>query len=416
VAIAFAGQLLVALVTARLARDLGLAEFEAYAVAAAAFLLLSSTASLGADRLALRVMPPLVERGDWASARGYLGFALGRAAAGTSVAVALALLWAFGAEQGGERALLVMTAVLPLGVLARLGLEVVTAAGSAVFAAMALRLAVPVAVLGVLVALPAFGAPPTGATAIAAWGAGAAVACLALLFKLRADTPAEAWRAAPVGEACWAGAATPFWLYRLAVGLIAQSGIIALDRLGAPPDAVGAYAASLTLVAPLLVVSTATSRAYSRDVAILLDRGDAVGLADLIRRRIRWLGPCLIAATLGVFMFTRPLLSLFRPEFVEAGLWPIRILTLTAAFTMTFALAPTILKYRGRNASVLRIVGAAAGGQIALLALFVPPFGATGAAMAAFVTGLATYGRFAVLARAETRALRSGDGAIRRGS
>ena len=173
-----------------------------------------------------------------------------------------------------------------------------------------------------------------------------------------------------------AGAATPFWLYRLAVGLIAQSGIIALDRLGAPPDAVGAYAASVTLVAPLLVVSTATSRAYSRDVAILLDRRR--------RRRIGRSHPAADSVAGSV-----PDRRDSRRVHVHAA----ALVAVPAGIRRGGALADPHPDADGGVHDDLRAgaddpevprperfgpadLGAAAVGQIALLALLVPPFGA----------------------------------------
>jgi hypothetical protein len=94
--LAIAGQGLVANLTLVLARRLALAEFEVYAVASAVFVLMVTTAPLGAEKLALRVVPSLLEAGDPGRIRGFLRWAAGRALLGAGVAVALALVWASG--------------------------------------------------------------------------------------------------------------------------------------------------------------------------------------------------------------------------------------------------------------------------------------------------------------------------------
>ena len=213
-------------------------------------------------------------------------------------------------------------------------------------------------------------------------------------------------RAKPVDETlAWRAAARPLWLYRLAVGLQAQVGILALGGFNAPPVAVGAYAAATAITSPALVLATSTNRAYSRDIAILISRCDADGLTATVRRRRRWLLPGTGSFVTASFAFAGPLLALFRPEFVAAGTWPTRILAIAAAVSITFSLSPTVLKYSDKSALVLRTVAIAVAIQTVLLACLVPVFGATGAALSYLSSVTLLYSWCAVASKSDLKRL-----------
>lgn len=76
--IAAGGQLVGYGLSMLLARRLGVAGFEAYVVASAAFILLAAFAPLGTEKHALRQLPALLQRADWGLACGLLQFGLRR--------------------------------------------------------------------------------------------------------------------------------------------------------------------------------------------------------------------------------------------------------------------------------------------------------------------------------------------------
>jgi O-antigen/teichoic acid export membrane protein len=73
-----------------------------------------------------------------------------------------------------------------------------------------------------------------------------------------------------------------------------------------------------------------------------------------------------------------------------------------------FALAPTYLKYAGNNRAMLRIVVGAAALQVILLAILVPRFAATGAALAYALSMSGMYLVFSRMAYRELVMLKSG--------
>ena len=406
VVFAVAGQLLIAAVTARLASDLSLEAFEAYAVAVAVFVPLVAVVPLGTDKLALRVLPPLLERGEWALVSGYIRFASRHACLGIGSIGIFGLLWIFGVRDQNPDAVAIFAIaalVIPAAVTAHLALEALTASGSAVIATFVFRVVIPGVTLTQLIVLQLLGFQLTAVIALAIWGAGWLAGALLLLLCLRKSFPSQVFRIRPAEKIGWRSAAWPFWTYRLLVALMAQAAIMALYWCGAPAKTVGAYAVAALVPGLMLVLSTSTNRAYSREIALVLESGSLADLRNLAWRRWRRLVPCLIALVLAVFAFSRSLLAWFRPEFIEEGLWPIRILTLASAFTMTFGLAPTVLKFRDRNRELFRTVAASAALQVLMLLLLAPRFGATGAALSYAVSAVVMYGWLAKLVEDELR-------------
>jgi O-antigen/teichoic acid export membrane protein len=82
-----------------------------------------------------------------------------------------------------------------------------------------------------------------------------------------------------------------------------------------------------------------------------------------------------------------------------AGATPLRLLALTTAITVLFALAPTQLKFQRRNRVIYSVMAAAAAAQVGLLLVLVPRLGATGAALAYMLAMGGGYAAFAMLAR-----------------
>lgn len=398
VAIAIAGQSLAFGFALLMARRLDVAGFEAWAVAASAFLVLVSLAPLGSEKFALRLLPPRFEGGDRDDVAAYLGFAGRRTLGVALVAAALLALpvLAGGGDRDMARAVLATGLALPAGALAHVGLEVISAAGRPLLALLLVRLLVPGLALAAALAALAAGVTLSGAQAIGFWGLGWLVTLALILGVLRPWLPPQA--PAPALARDWAVEARPFLVYRLALALLAQSGVLALELLG-PPGAVGAYAAAMAVATLAAVLATATNRAYGRDLALLLEQGDSAGLAALYRARLRWLAPALALFLAVVLLFPAPILAAFRPEFVAAGTAPLRILAATTALTVVLALAPKVLKYRRQRRTTYAVVAAAAVVQGVLLLLLVPRWGATGAALghAAAMTGL--YAAFAWLGR-----------------
>lgn len=392
-----------------LARVLDVGAFETYAVASAAFILMVTLVLQGLDKYALQLLPAMAERSAWDGVRNYLRFVTWRtvlASVALGGVVGTWVGWFSGFTPATRLALLVCCLSLPAGALVHFANESLSALGRALVAVAVFRVVVPGLALGVFIVGNALGDKPSGAMAVGSWGLAWCGALVVMVYLLRRTVPPAAHGVQPLGSGhSWAAQARPFWFYRVALAVLGQMGIIALHGLGAPSAAVGAFAAAMGTAALALVIVTTTNRVFSRELSVLLERRDFDAIRSLRHQRLGWLAAPIGLYLLGVLLFAPQILGFFRPEFAQEGATALRLLAVSVAIMMLFALAPTYLKFRRRNGWIFRAVGVAAAVQLVLLWLLVPRLGATGAALAYAASMGGMYGALAWLAHRELLAL-----------
>jgi O-antigen/teichoic acid export membrane protein len=394
-----------------LARNLGVQGFESYVVASAAFILMVTFVPQGLEKYSLKLLPPLLDRGEPERVRGYLRFAGRRILLACALVGTLVGLWAAFASQLAPQTrwgVVISCLALPAGALVHLGLEVLTVFGRPIAAALVFRVVVPCLVLALVTVLLALGLELRATWAIAGWGLSWCVALLLMGWQVRGVAPFGLLRGTAVQEpALWAAKARPFWTYRVALAVLAQAGVLALEAAQTSPSAVGAFAAALATASIVQVLATATNRVYASRLSLLLERRDYGGIRRLQAERLRWLTPPLLAYLLFVMLFAGPIMALFRPEFVAQGAMALRILSVGTVLSTLLSVAPTYLKHRGENRALFRFVSFAALLQIVLLLLLVPSRGAVGAAIAYCVATSLMYAGLALRAHRELNALQS---------
>jgi len=328
----------------------------------------------------------MFEREDWAHAKGFLRFGLRRIFATSFLLgiVTFLLVSYFSDYPAATKLAITMSCLsLPAGALVHYYVEVLSANGRDILATTIFRVAVPATVLflvGIFLYLPI---ELSGAIAVGSWGLAWLLMLIVIVIMVRRTTMPEVWRALPAEERTrWTHEARPFLIYRMSLALLAQVGIIALDRLHPSATAVGAYVAAVGTANMALVMATSTNRYYARRLSILLEQKDYAGVLVVRRERLQWLLPAMAVFLATVFYFGSEILGFFRPEFVDEGLTALKIFAVSTAVSVLFSLAPTYLKYMGHNRTMRSIVVGAAAVQIVLLIVLVPRFAATGAAIA----------------------------------
>lgn len=400
------------LVSLCVARMLGVEGFESYVVGSTAFILMVTIAPLGFEKYSLRLLPVLFEREDWPRAKGYLhqGF---RCTLVMSLLLATGVAaWAYWISDlptATRLAIVVSCLSLPAGALVHYALEVVSATGHELRATAIFRIAVPgftLVMVGLLSTLPVLA---TGSMAVACWGMAWVVALLLMALQWRKVMPRGLLCVEPLMEVDhWNREARPFWIYRVTLALLAQAGVLALVFFDSDASAVGAYAAAMGTAGLAAMLATATNRTYARRLSVLLEQRDFTTVMRVRRERLRWLLPAVAIFLMITFAFSRQILGLFRPEFVEEGVMPLRLLALSTAFSVVFALSPTYLKYARRKYATYYTVACTALLQLLMLVVLVPRLGATGAAAANATSMIAMYGAFAWMASREVRRLQAG--------
>lgn len=403
---AAAGQSVAYVLAIVLARHLGVTGFEAYVVASAIFILLVAVAPGGLDKFAIRLVPTLLVQQDFARLRGFLRFGVRRtlALSFAVLVVAAAIVWWRGSPGEMRTAIVVTLLALPAGALAHFGFEALTGAGREALASAILRVGVPSVVLVLVGIAAAMSLLDSGAVAVGAWGVAWVASLVVLYVAIRRILPDAAWQAPPRQEArTWTADAFLFWVHRVAMAVSAQASVIALELLQPSAAAVSGFAAGLASIGVALTLVTTSNRIYARRLSVLLETGDVHGILALFRARLRWLLPSIAVFLVIAVGFADWLMSLFGRAFVEAGTAPLRLLALTAAFTMLLALAPTYLKYTRQSRTILWTLLAAVAAQIGLLIVLVPQSGATGAAVAYAAAMVGMYCTYAVLAWRDLR-------------
>lgn len=398
-ALSLSGQVVSYVLGIFLARQLGVQGFEVYVVASAAFILMVTLVPQGLEKYSLKLLPILIERGDYGLLRGFLRFSIRRIVLGSVLVGAAVAAWAWrmdGLSTEMRTAIVISCLSLPAGALVHMALEVLTAFGRPYPAAVVFRLLVPATAWLLVLAMWAVAMEMRASWPIAAWGLSWCLALVLMGRHIVQSAPATIF-AQPAIERRreWHVAAMPFWIYRISIVVLAQAGVLALEILQPFPSAVGAFTVAMSTAAIARVLVTSTNRVYASRLSVLLERDDMRAIADLRRERLRWLILPVMAYLVLTFLFASPLVGMFRPEFVQEGAPALRVLAVATAISTVLALAPTYLKHQGRNGVLFRQVAIAAVVQMALLALLVPRFGSVGAATAYAIASTFMYASLA---------------------
>ena len=264
-ALALANQLLFYAINVVLARQLSTEAFDRYCVAVSTTLILSTIATLGLEKYALRYLPPLLERGDAARVRAYWRFSL-TTVVGTSLALIIVFaagmflsFWAAGADP--RLVILYLVAFLPGIGLCCFTLEVVTASGTPLPAVAVYRVVLPGTLLSLIVVLWWTALPLSATTALLAYGTAWTVATFLLWRMARARLPFPVRATTATAEPRdWLRGALPFLLNSLLLTLLAQSGVVILAFVATSDAVVGQYAVAAQLGTFIVLLATSTNR------------------------------------------------------------------------------------------------------------------------------------------------------------
>ncbi len=388
------------------ARALGAVGYDDYAVAVSAAVILSTTAEVGTGKYALRVMPSYAAGREWSAAKGYLRFS---ALLILAVSVALGLggvAWEF-LEDGefGDYALGIALLFLPVMAWVGAGSEFVMANHAAIRSAFVTRLLVPgsaLALAGLLILSPLEPTPPLG---VLCYGAGWLAGLFAVALFLRQSTPAEVFRArAEWRPRQWIEEVFPFFVFALLLSLLAKVGVLILEVVAPDEAAVAIYSAAADTGTFVYIVAKSTDKLYLPTTSILLDRKDVMALRRGRRSRWAWLGLVCAGFLLVVILFGKQILGLFGEEFVDGYAALCIIAFATCVWTME-SLAPSFLKYVGRERLVNMATAATVLAHVVLCFPLGYAFGATGAALSYAIPVITLYGAMGILATRELRML-----------
>lgn len=356
-----------------LGRALGAGDYGHYSTAVALASVITTGATLGLEKLALRELPACFERGDWDRARGFLALSTVVIVV-ASVLVGLLtmfILWCTRNWNYPEHYLMLMMLFLPVMTLFMFLLEVCTACERFVSSTVVYRVVVPCTLLAGALMLKRFSNQQSARDAVVlygfAWVVGGA---LMLALALRGLPRRIRGRRLATDARQWIGEGLGFVGFSLIMSLFASSPLLVLGLSHPDKAGVGVMSAVLQIGNLLLIVATATTRLYAPRMSRLLVERDVPAQQRLLRRRALGMSVvCAVFMTL-VVLFGRPILGLFGADF-ERGAGSLVVYSIGTSLNLIFAFAPWYLQFRKRHTLVLALTGAGTAITMAAM-LFMP--------------------------------------------
>jgi O-antigen/teichoic acid export membrane protein len=370
-----------------LARNLTIDAFDDYSVAVSSVTLLSTLATLGLEKYALRLISLYIERQNWQRLRGFWLFS---SRIIVYFSVLLLGLLGFGLEsvlalQNADFhiAIAIYAGFLPVIALCLFLTEVITVYGKQILALALYRFFLPAAFLLLISGMHHFQLDMTAVSAVLCFGAAWCLTLILMLITVRAASPTELKRVSPdsKGRRWWLKKSLPLLISSVMMTALTSAGTIILEVLHPSQAMVGTYAVAMQTAGLISLIGTSTNRYYLPMLVVLLERRDQSAIKALLGKRMQ-----LIAGFVAVFLgivgvFGQEILSLFGSDFSQ-GHQALFISAAGAAFSTLFSDSPYYLQFMGRNRLVVSLMSLAALSMIVLSFLLGFRYGATGVALA----------------------------------
>lgn len=340
-----------------LARWLGIDGFSTYNVAVSVVTMLSTLATLGLEKYALRAVALLRDREDWQRFRGFWLFAL-RGICVCSLLLAAILSVSLATfltlnQADASIAIIVFSGFLPVIAVTLFLVEVIAAHGAQLLSVTIYRLFLPMIYLVLLIGLPVSPVKVSALAAILCFG-GAWTITLAVMWTIaKLLMPARIKKTVPLMQGKkWLRGALPLVLSSLMLTVITSGGVIILEILFPFGMEVGIYAAAAQTGGFISLIGTSTNRYYLPMMVVMIGRGDKRAIQMLMAQRTLVVGG-LILVLLVIFIFAgQSILGLFGEQF-SAGYHAMLLIASGACFSALFADVPYYLQFMGLHRIVL---------------------------------------------------------------
>lgn len=370
-----------------LARHLDMDAFDDYSVAISVVTLLSSLATLGLEKYALRLLALNIERELWSRLRAFCHFSIkvimlfSLGLMGITVfGLAGLLAWQ---HEAPHAAILVYTGFLPVIALCLFLVEVVTVYGHQILALALYRFFAPALFLILLLSLNDFRLEVSAVSAVICFGTAWSATLLLMGISVKAVAPhiPNTNGASQKDKRKWLKKSLSLLLSSLMMTLLTSAGTIILEILYPSEAVVGIYAVAMQTSALISLIGTSTNRYYLPMLVVLLERRDQAGIRRLLNKRLR-----LITGFVSVFLgvigwWGHDILNLFGDEFVLG--YPVLFVCAAGSVFMTlFSDALYYLQFMGQNRLVIGLMSLAALSMLVLSVTLGARHGAFGVATA----------------------------------
>ncbi len=370
-----------------LARHLEIGGFDDFSVALSVVTLLSSLATLGLEKYALRIIALYIEREHWPRLRGFLRFSF---RAILIFSLLLMLVMSVGLETllawkqaDFHIAIVIYAGFLPIIALCLFLVEVVTVYGQQIIGLALYRFFLPTVFLLLLGSLQTLRIELSAVSAVLCFGAAWCCTLTLLVLTARAAAPQAIYRAKidNQGRIWWLKKSLPLLISSLMMTMLTSAGTIILEILYPSEAVVGIYSVVMQTTALIALIGTSTNRYYLPMLVVLLERHDKKAVKNLLNKRARLISAFIVLFLGLVYSWGHQILELFGTDFTLG--YPALCITATGgAINTLFSVSPYYLQFMGRNRLVVGLTSMAAIGMLVLSFFLGWHYGATGVAIA----------------------------------
>jgi O-antigen/teichoic acid export membrane protein len=393
-----------------LARWLSVGEFDDYNVAVSVVTLLSTLATLGLEKYALRAVALLRDREDWQKFRGFWLFALRGIGVfslllAAVLGISLETFWMLD-QTATHMAIVVFAAFLPVIAVTLFLVEVIAAHGAQLLSVAIYRLFLPAVYLGLLIGLSSSPVKVSALAAVLCFG-GAWTMTLAIMWTIaKLLMPVGIKSAAPVMQGRkWLRGSLPLVMSSLMLTVMTSGGVIILEILFPSGLEVGIYAVAAQTGGFISLIGTSTNRYYLPMMVVMIGRGDKQAIRALMEQRTFAVGS-LILTLLAILIFAgQSILDLFGEQF-SAGYHPMLLIASGACFSALFADVPYYLQFMGLHRIVLSLTLGAMIIMVTLSFVLGAHFGSLGVAAAYMIAVMLLFASLRIVAKLHFRRLK----------
>jgi O-antigen/teichoic acid export membrane protein len=353
-----------------LARSLTVDDFGDYSVAISIVTILSTLATLGLEKYALRVVALFSDHKDWSAYRGYWLFSLRTI---FCLSVLLAILLGLGMEVVSVArhmiyhfAIIIYAGFLPIIATTLFLVEYISAHGAFLLSMAVYRFFLPLVYVLILFAISLSTFALSAKLAVLSFGFAWFLALVLIWYAAQKYMPTEVSIAKPSWDGrVWLSRSIPLVVSSLLMTLMTSSGVVIMDLLDPTGKEVGSYSIAAQTGAFISLVGTSTNRYYLPLMAVMLDNRDKAAIQRLLIQRTLVVGGLILLILIPLIFEGHRLLNLFGAYF-EDGYDTVIIVAIGASISALFADIPYYLQFIGFNRVV---VGATLSATLSMLAL-----------------------------------------------
>lgn len=369
-----------------LARSLTVDDFDDYSVALSIVTMLSTLATLGLEKYALRAVALFRDRQDWPKFRGFWLFSL-RTISGISIILVALLGFVLEAilaihHADYHIAIVIYAGFLPIMAMTLFLVEVMAAHGAQILSMAIYRLFLPLVYVLLIFGLSFSSLPLTALTAVLCFGFAWVLTFAVIWFVTKSLMPVEVKRSIPLklGKK-WLSRSLPLVLSSLMLTVMTSSGVVILELLFPSGIEVGTYAIAAQTGGFISLIGTSTNRYYLPMMVVMIDRRDQQSIQHLMNQRTLVLGGLILMLLAILKFYGHKILGLFGDQF-GAGYNTLLIIAAGASISALYADIPYYLQFMGFHRTVLSLTLLATAGMVVSAFLLGAEYGIVGVAFA----------------------------------